>query len=147
MQKDIHTAICDSYGSFEVPRLSGLHKKYRNQPYLSLVQELGEFGEVQETTDLNDDVAVVLSISSPGSTFGIRLSLIGPFAVVSAAEGVLLNYFKYSGLSWAQPLLELLTSHGVHVIRREELVERVPFGESEVSLYEILFSSDEVDLL
>jgi hypothetical protein len=144
LSEQLLSDIRGAYGSLETPNWSFKEKRYKKEPYNGLVKSLAKGGAVQETTDLNDDVSVVVFVGSGnGNGVSVRLSLVGKYACLSNASGVFLSQNDMSNDIQANKISEKVTDEGVILLNPEELAKRIEFGEGMVSVYEILFSRDE----
>lgn len=140
----ILTDILNAYGSLSTPSWSFSEKRYATHPYIELINRLGSVGDIQETTDLNDDVSVVLFASVNGSGgVTIKLSLVGKYACLSDSAGRFLSEIDLKEKGDTQLVLELLQHESIILLEPSELVESISFGDGEATLYEVLFSSDE----
>lgn len=141
---EMQTDIQNAYGSLSTPNWSFSEKRYATHPYIELINLLENLGDIQETTDLNDDVSVVLFAGINGSGgVTIRLSLVGRYACLSDSAGRFLSEIELNEKGATQRVLELLQHENVMLIEPSELVETIRFGGGEATVYEVLFSNDE----
>ncbi|MEN9855025.1 MAG: hypothetical protein RLZZ157_151 [Pseudomonadota bacterium] len=138
------TAIETSYGSLESPNWSFVSKRMNKGLYDDLVSELRAFGSIQETTDLNDDCSRCVYIESETDSFTLRLSLVGRFACIHDEYGHFLNEFSLKKLYLGEKVLGLLNTSNIMLLDEQHLRTTMLFGREQHSLYEILFSSDEL---
>jgi len=136
--------IVSAYGSISKPNWSFVEKRHASDPYRHVRSELSKIAQVQETTDLNDDVSLALSISCTGG-FGLclRLSLVGPYACVARADGVFLHPDELAGVPAGREIIRILKASDIMVIPPRELEHEISFGCDELPLYAVLFSTDE----
>lgn len=150
MLNSILESVANAYGSMEDPKWSFVEPRYRSQPYASIVASLSQDFSVTETTDLNDDVCVALVCATAQNTFGVNLSLVGPYAMcVIANEGVnkiMTCSGKYP--DEAKPIFDLLLANRIVALDEEVLETEVSFGKADcgndaalVPLRHILFST------
>lgn len=130
--------ITESYGSWSNPDFSFAAARYTNKPYKAVIELLQKNFGVHETTDLNDDVAVILALSGADGLQGLLLSLVGRYAAATE-NGVLLEVVNDTTVK------ALLQECGIHFLPRSVLIQDLEFGGDVKSLYEILFSVDGAD--
>lgn len=76
------------YGDLDDPRYGFVWSAYDARPYDGLRARLERAGaRVEESTDLDDDLAVFLSATLGGERVGLELSLVGPYAVLRCPVG------------------------------------------------------------
>ncbi len=148
-------AIAAKYRSMDNPDFHWVSEEYERRPYRELERCLGDRFVVEDTTDLNNDVSCVLSVSSEisGARWSLMLSLVGPYAVLlreTGAEG----WDVYAGVGsdakseeekW---ILEACNQHSVEVLSLEVLKIPIPLrlfdAEPEnVRMYQALFSDSD----
>jgi hypothetical protein len=144
MMSHIFRAIETSYGSFEHPNWSFVSRKSKSGLYDALVNKLDELGLVQETTDLNDDCSRCLSVTSEAESLVVRLSLVGRFACVHDSNGRFFTAPDLPNSAIGAKLLQLLKSNEVELIGEMALQTKIKFGGQMRTLYELLFSTDEL---
>ncbi len=139
IRSDLRTA----YGSLSSPNWSFVEKRYRKGPYNALIEKLGNFGAVQETTDLNDDVSVAVSITlADDFAVGVMLSLVGGYACISDSAGTILSRNKLRRDNRTSRILALLLENDILVLGKDELASEVEFEEGFATVYRVLFSAD-----
>jgi hypothetical protein len=93
---ELRQSLRASYGSLAEPKWHFVQQRYESRPYAAIESELRQGFKVNDGTDLNDDVAVVLEVEGTRKSWVVWLSLIAPVAavtrsgsrgVVSVAEG------------------------------------------------------------
>ena len=78
----IRKAILDKYGSLSDPRFHFVRATLEADPFRPLIDELRASFEVSEHTEPNVDVSFALVLRADGRVFPLRLSMIGPYAVL-----------------------------------------------------------------
>lgn len=140
----IRIDVQQAYGSISSPNWSFAATRYTNHPYSGLIDLLKEFSDVQETTDLNDDVSVVVFTDLNGSDgVTLRLSLVGKYACVSDFAGRFLTQLQLMEDSRTQRVLDLFSQQQIVLLEPKELTKSIGFGDGNATIYAILFSSDE----
>lgn len=136
--------IREAYGSLNEPNWSFKEKRYREEPYSRLLKKLAEAGPMQETTDLNDDIAVVVFVGDNDDRgVSVWLSLVGKYACFSSVAGVFLGKGAIANDTRMSEIVGLVADEGLVVLSPEELTKNFTFGEGMASVFEILFSRDE----
>jgi hypothetical protein len=144
MMGNIIRDIEKAYGSLERPDWSFVAKRMKAGVYEDLVKKLAEVGSVQETTDQNYDNSRCLFITSGDQALTLRLSLVGYFACIHATDGRVLSGSKVLTNALGEKLAELLKANSVELLDEEMLRTEIDFGGGKCSVYEALFSSDEM---
>jgi len=142
-----------AYGSPTTPNWSFVSEALRRRPYQPLVDELAAIVSVEENTDPNDDVSFSFVLGLGESAWSLRLSMIGPYALLLRAHPSVVEFLPPEPderSATERRIVELLASHGVQLLDRDLLEEPVDFAvtDSEADqprLYQALFS-DEVEL-
>jgi len=139
IRNDLQTA----YGSLSSPNWTFVEKRYGKSPYNTLIEKFGDFGAVQETTDLNDDVSVVVSITL-ADDFGVcvKLSLVGRYACISDSAGTILSRDELQRDDRTSGILTLLLDNNILILGKDELFSEVGFEEGLATVYGVLFSAD-----
>lgn len=144
MMDNIIRDIEKAYGSLERPDWSFVAKRMKARLYDDLVKKLAEVGSVQETTDQNDDNSRCLFVTSGAQALTLRLSFVGNFACIHATDGRVLSGSKVLTNALMERLSQLLKANGVELLDEEVLRAQIDFGGGKCSVYEALFSSDEM---
>ncbi|MBA3570094.1 MAG: hypothetical protein H0W28_12310 [Pyrinomonadaceae bacterium] len=140
----IETDIQAAYGSMSAPNWSFAETRYANHQYVGLIHLLANFGDIKETTDLNEDVSVVIFAALNGSDgITLRLSLVGKYACVSDSAGRFLTQLELMEDAHARRIFELLKEEHMVLIEPSGLTKTLDFGDEDVTIYEVLFSGDE----
>lgn len=143
-RNQIQADTLDAYGSLSSPNWSFSEKRYANHPYFRLINQLRNLGDIEETTDLNDDVSIVIFLDLSGSGgFTIRLSLVGRYACISDSAGRFFSRNELREDGQTRRVVDLLQNENVILIEPGELAESLNFGDGEATVYEVLFSADE----
>lgn len=142
---EIMDDVVRAYGSLTEPRYHFVASRYGQRPYEPVIEDLARRFEIEETTDLNDDRAVFLHLKGNEIDFGLRLSLVGRYAVITSANGELLETEEMHRQAEVQAVVVALSDWGVLVLGRTELLTEVEFGDRGrlATLYELLISHDE----
>ena len=142
-QATLYNDIINAFGSFDQPDWSFVEKRYARNPYGILIIGMSHIAQVEETTDVNDDWSVVLSLTIDGEGLCVRLSLVGKYACVSDSEGVFLSAEDLTNQRSGSKVCRLLKEKHVELLEVDTLRMKIKFGNEQLTLYEILFSSDE----
>jgi hypothetical protein len=78
----IRNAILARYGSLSEPRFHFVRAALEAHAYRALVDELRSSFDITEETDTNNDVSFSLVLRKDGGALGLRLSMVGPYAVL-----------------------------------------------------------------
>ena len=131
-----------AYGSLDQPSWAFVERQMKAGLYDKLIQQLGEFGTVDETTDPNEDWSRCLFIGSDTQGLTLRLSLVGSYACAHRADGQFLSVSDLLSSAWGTRLAELLKADGIELVDGAKLRTNIELGGEDISLYEALFSSD-----
>jgi hypothetical protein len=142
--------IVQFYGSLESPDYSKVESKYNEGPYTETIKRLETLFEVNNTTDLNDDVAVILSLGSKANSeegFRLELSLVGEFAALfRVVQGASISVSRDSPHnSSANQIFGILEQHGFNILSEDILRTTIKFCRvnsegNESIVYNALFS-------
>lgn len=145
LSKQLLDDVREAYGSLESPNWSFKEKRYNKNPYGELIKFLAESRTIQETTDLNDDVSVVVFVGDYDGSNGVSvwLSLIGKYVCFSDADGVFLSQGDLTNDNRTGPILDRVMDEGVIVVEPDELAKEIQFGGELASLFKVLFSKCE----
>lgn len=145
----IHSDIVAAYGDILNPNWKFVALRHSLHPYKELLDELSDAYSIVNTTDIQYDWALTLSLRRPGTQIGLRLSYVGPYALITDSTGHILDPLLFKRDSELKGLSELLGRHGVQLLDSSQVKEQLPFGQDRTltSLYAILFSDDEADRL
>lgn len=144
LSNQIKIDVQDAYGSISSPNWSFAEKRYAIHPYVRLMEMLSEFGTTQETTDLNDDVSVVVCIEfDDGDSITVRLSLVGKYACVSDSVGTFLSQDSMNEKNCIYEIISILHESNIVILQREDIIQQIDFCGNLATVYEVLFSADE----
>jgi len=135
------------YGSLEHPSFSFVTHVVEENPYRIFVKQLREMGDVEDVTDLNDDVSFAYTVRDKESEWYLMLSMLGPYAVLLRPDGKVYRVSeKRAGVSGLEERVHnLLAGHGLHVLGRPLLETPVALqlhntGPERVRLFQALFT-------
>lgn len=141
-----------AYKSFDNPEFFFVGSALDNNPYQDLVQEIRQWFEVEEDTDPNDDVSFGYLLSQGEQQWVLRLSMVGPFAVLDRIGPS--NQVDVIGptqqlLSPAEDrLVGLVSSAGIRLLDKREMETTVPLHldgiDGDTRLYQALFTATDV---
>lgn len=137
----IQESIKAAYGSLSQPTWHFASSAYRSHPYGEVVECLTDLGyQVNEVTDLNEDVSCSYLLLRDGFTWALYLSLVGPYAAllrVSPGD-------SEAPYSWGEnsEVEGVLREHKVTLLSGEQLSRTIGFGanQEEKSIFAIMFS-------
>jgi hypothetical protein len=144
-------AIELKYGSLEQPDFTFVNKTVLDNPYFSLLNELKIVFEVEEITDINDDVSFQYVLSTSGKQWVIQVSMIGLYAIVLKIldDGDLEFVRPDSSTIEEQKIISLLLENQFSILKQEILEYPCSLKlfntESEnVCIYQALFSDTDI---
>ncbi len=150
---DMRRRIEERYGSLASPRFSFVREAMAANPYASVVRRIEERFACEEDTDPNDDVSFGYVLRDPSGVWVLRLSMIGPYAVLmrqrrDGSVEVVAPGTAVASESERQ-LMHLLADAGVVVVDRRTLLEPVQLALSNtepnrVRVYQALFTDTDV---
>lgn len=144
MRRDeLKRRISEAYESWSSPKYYFVEKRLAEGLYNGLIQSLSERLSVSNTTDPNDDVAICLFLEDGSIALGLKLSLVGPWAVITDPSGGIYALNEVASNGYLAHLRDELAGFGVEVLGQDDVIKKVEFGATERTLYEILFSADE----
>lgn len=144
-------AIKQKYISLENPDYSFVNEITALKPYNSLIQELENSFEIEEVTDLNDDVSFRYVICKAKRQWVIELSMLGRYATilrVSDLEPIKVVTSNTTDHE-EQSIFSFLVQNQFEILDRQELEQPVPLKLSNtepgnVSVYQALFTDTDV---
>lgn len=142
MNDSLHRDILDSYGSFESPSWRFVEKRLRNDIYCEVIAKLREVYSLLDTTDANDDVSYCYAID--GTRLGLRLSLVGRYAVIHDSDCRIISIQGCSDSDSMMPAIKILHDQGFVLLDELTLRESISFNGGPTLLYQVLFSDDEM---
>lgn len=141
MKKKIITDISSSYGSLEKPNWAFVEKRL-SACYQSTLVVLTSLASVQETTDVNVDCSRVLWLKDPaGLELGLKLSLVGSYALAHGPDGVL-SREQLLRNPLGMKVLDALKTEMITLLELPDVVESIRFEGEDRPLYDVLFSAD-----
>lgn len=149
----IFAHVSDRYRSLEAPRFSFVEEALDTNPYLSLLHRVGEHFDCTEDTDPNDDVSFGYVLRKESRVWVLRLSMVGPYAVVLRRRGdeAMEVIADECGdiVEEEERLLRLLEAEGLTTLDRDTLLRPIPLRLSntapeQVRLYQALFTDTDV---
>jgi hypothetical protein len=128
-------AILQYFGDAALPDFSRTPGILARDPYRKVLQRVSQLGEVKDFTDLNSDLGCAWSISLPDGAVVARLSVVGPYAIVTREENMIQQ----------GELHDLLSQEGFIFLSAEVMAASVTIWEPEyvASVYEMLFEFDQ----
>jgi hypothetical protein len=147
----IREAIERAYGSLDDPAFHFVGEALRERPYRQVVAALARHGTVHDDTAPDDDVSFGTTLESAGARYVLRLSMLGPFAVLlrlppdRPAQVVTADTAQAS----EGPLLADLSAHGLELLDPATLEQPVRLALSKTPLeacrvYQALFLDNDV---
>ena len=144
---DLLEVIKARYGSLEAPNYSFVEQVVQEHPYTKLVKALSRVAEIEETTDVNDDVSFRYVLRHGGRSWGLNLSMVGPYGSLlrlTAAGEVVTDQAAQED---ERQIVRLVKEAGVSLLSREALETRIPFrrvGEEtdDATIYQALISDE-----
>lgn len=146
---ELRQVIVARYGSLESPRFGFVGEALEARPYQGLIDQLAELGRLEETTDVNVDVAFCLGITAAPEMAGVMLSMAGPYAVLTrlGAAGIeLVEGRDPKNSHFIEKIITLLEGAGVSILTEDELVTPLDLRlantePGEVTIYYALFTN------
>ena len=139
-----------AFGDFASPRLDTKRTSLAAGPDPACIGTLRRTYRVEDcgTSYDSGDHAFVLSLTcrACGRTAGVRLSFIGPFAMLRVPEAGVVAEDPGHEHGWLRPAYEAITETGYRLLTREELLLASPLryaGNQAVTLFTALFSDEE----
>ncbi|MCA1676041.1 MAG: hypothetical protein LC799_28995 [Actinobacteria bacterium] len=152
MSEDIFEQLKSVYGSLEEPTYFKINEVMDQRPYARLVQELTNFFQVEEITDVNEDVSFQYELILGDDRWMLELSAVGPYAVFSRYEAKGRRFLITLESDDLEPperqVADLLRRHGLRVMGRLDLDVPVRMNLfvtelEKVCLYHALFSDND----
>ncbi len=131
MEKIIIDLIA-KYRSLRNPDYSFVSRVYQAEIYKKVIESLSGFFEIQDMTDINDDVSFVYVISSTETEWILMLSMVGRYAALFRKDPVM-EYVYFDETTKKQEE-ELIFS----VLKQEEFL----FLEEEILAAKVPLSTD-----
>ncbi len=124
----IREAMVRAYGSLDDPTFHFVGEALRERPYRDVVAALARHGPVRDDTVPDDDVSFGLVLELPDVRRVLRLSMLGPFAVLmrlpphGPAEVVTAETARGAECG----IVDELSDHGFELLDRATLEVRAP---------------------
>lgn len=137
----IRKSVEAAYGSLMSPSWHFAEREYRRSPYAETVERLHAASfDLEETTDLNDDVSCCYYLQKGSRGWALQLSLVGRFAVLLSVDRRNRVSFDRGGES--DEIEKILSDAGILLLTEEILSRNLPFGASREGkkVYFVLFS-------
>ena len=155
LENSLRAAVIKAYGSLDEPSFSFVEKTAKRRPYDPLVSDLKALGfEIEETTDINEDVSFCYVLRARGSQWSLQLSMIGPFAVFFRLERhgePIAEITEVTGdlIDLEKDAVVVFRQSGVLVLGESILRRRIPLSmfyteKQDVRFYQALFSDVEI---
>jgi hypothetical protein len=145
--------IRSQYGSLETPNFSFVNEAISGRPYEEVIAEIGKYFTVEEDTDPNNDVSFGYFIVRNRQQWILRLSMIGPYAMLLRQNGV----EKYQVLSttledltgFEKQIIEVISEKGINLLDREAMSKPIAIRlfntkEENARVYQALFTDSDV---
>ncbi len=150
--KQIHQDILKAYGSLTEPTFWFVQAALEKQPYREIIARLGAmFAMDDEDTDPNYDVSFGLIIRPPGSLLVLRLSMVGPYAVLMCSSNSASHVVEPANTNTENErrILGLLHEYGIDALDRATLEEPVSLLLSDTStencrVFQALFTDTDI---
>lgn len=151
--KPISELIRLTYGSLESPDFSFVADAVARRPHEELARELSHHFEVSEDTDPNDDVSFVYQLRRGGSTWILRVSMVGPYAIllrlVENGGADVISDDTAPRSESETDLLKRLSSRQLQVLDRDTLLQPVPLmlfntAPENTRIYQALFCDSDI---
>ncbi|MEU2174960.1 hypothetical protein ABZ552_12125 [Nocardia sp. NPDC019219] len=139
----------ESYRDFAAPKFRFVRDVTDQQPFGGVLKDLSAIGPVIDDTDTNCDVCFTFVVRGEQQFLSVRLSMVGPYAVILSfgADGCGKTALIGSGQPQMRPaeaaVVSVVTAHGFTLVPAHHLETCVPIalvrGREEVTLYAALF--------
>jgi hypothetical protein len=148
-------SVVRAYGSLTTPNWAFVNDAVSRDPYGELARELVGFGDVADDTDVNYDVSFTYIVRRPRRPIVVRLSMVGPYALVLAvaddldAPTTVIATADDTGSLGERAVVEFLAHKGFTLLDRETLERPIRFTIDDaqvVPLHRVLFSSEGLTL-
>jgi hypothetical protein len=148
----IREAILRAYGSLDEPTFRFVGEALRVRPYRDILTALARHGVVKDDTVPDDDVSFGAVLETATARYVLRLSMLGPFAVLlrmGGGDGPADVVTAGTAHAAEGPLLADLSAHGFELLDRATLEQAVPLAlpktpTGETLVYQALFVDNDV---
>ncbi|NHZ79409.1 hypothetical protein F2P44_08980 [Massilia sp. CCM 8695] len=136
--------LIGKYGSLDDPQFEFVEEDFDGEDGRKYLAMFNELGEIDEDTDINDDVSFGYLIKCDACQFYVRISMIKPYAFVrNLADRSFLHAENRGTSECSRRLVDLLIAKGLVVLGKDDLMRTVPLridGEEQVSIFRALFT-------
>lgn len=143
ISEEIQKDIVSSYGSLANPNWAFASRNIAVGFHDEIASQLKTLADVDESTDLNDDVARCLSISDGSTSIVLWLSLVGQFACAYDVSRSMLTDHPLKDSALGAAVGALLKEHGFVFLGLTDVNEMIHFNGQNQPLFRVLFSDDE----
>jgi hypothetical protein len=126
-RKVLLDTITARYGSLEEPNYSFVEEVVRRQPYAQLLGALSKLADVEETTDLNNDVSFRYVLRHDSQSWALDVSMVGPFGLLLRLGTDREVVTDQSDEGREREIVRTVKEAGVSLLSREVLETRIPF--------------------
>lgn len=145
--RDLLDAVKARYGSLDAPNHSFVERVVQDHPYARLVEALSSVAEIEETTDVNDDVSFRYVLRQAGRSWALNLSMVGPFGLLLRLTSVPEVVTDQAADGDERTILRLLKEAGISLLSRAALETRIPFRRlaeetDDATIYQALISDE-----
>lgn len=129
-QEDFDTMVArvsEKYGSMDEPNWGFVATAIKEKPYRQFIASLEDLGEISEDTDENDDVSFGYYIKTGAQLHSLRLSMVGPYAMlIQARPGALVSGAGVCLSTQCAELCERLANAGITLLDAADLTRSIP---------------------
>ena len=151
IRDELRRQVIRAYGSLTSPTWHLIQARHDARPYAELEASLRARFVVRDTTDLNDDVALILEVDGTEREWVLFLSYVAPVAAVLALTGErrLQVLAHASGDADETLLFTLLEQHGLTALSQSTLEQPIELTLSNtlpgrVKLFQALFTDCDI---
>ncbi len=147
--QELESLIRQKYGSLDAPHFDFVKESLEARPYDAIIEEIKQRIAVEEDTDPNEDVSFGYILTKGEKTWLLRISMLGPYAVLFRLPFPQKLEFVPSVpqecTDEETKLVELLNRNRIHllgkvILSRPIALELFDTEKEKVSLYHALFS-------
>jgi hypothetical protein len=127
---EVVQSIRAAYGSLDHPRFDFVADSVRARTYSAMIGQLAQSFSTQDDTDVNTDVSFGCLLASGGERWLLRVSMVGPYAVLvrlgrEVGGGVVLSGPTASSSEAEQQLMGTVAASGLRLLDRDLLSRTV----------------------